>query len=192
MNDGSSLDLSEGAKKIKAAIPNAQWLSYEENQGKGFALRTGVKASNADYLLYTDHDLPYTADSMLEFVELMHGEGTEIIIGHRDETYYQDLPWFRVKLSHYLKTINTFILRLGTDDTQCGLKGFNKSIKPIFLETKTNRFLIDIEFLRLLKRKSKEVIILDVKSRDNVKMSTLGLRTIFSELWAYFKIIITT
>jgi glycosyltransferase involved in cell wall biosynthesis len=192
VNDGSSVDLSEGVKKIEAAIGNAKWISYPENQGKGYALRTGVQASNGDYLLYTDHDLPYTADSMIAFIELMHREGNEIIIGHRDETYYQDLPWFRVKLSHYLKTINTFILRLGTDDTQCGLKGFSKSIKPIFLETQTNRFLIDIEFLRRLKRRDKEVIILDVKSRDNVKMSTLGLRTILSELWAYFRIILTT
>lgn len=192
VNDGSSLNLSEGFEEIKTTIGTSKSISYNTNRGKGYALRTGVKASTADYIIYTDHDLPYTPDSMRKFVELLHIDGVKVVIGHRDETYYQDLPWFRVKLSHYLKTINTFILGLGTDDTQCGLKGFCSAIKPIFIETKTNRFLIDIEFLRRLKRLDKQVVTLDVKSRDDVKMSTLGLRTILSELWAYLKIVLTT
>ena len=62
--------------------------------------------------MYTDHDLPYTSESMLELLQLLHLEDEEIVIGHRDASYYQDLPWFRVKVSHYLKTINSFILRL--------------------------------------------------------------------------------
>ena len=192
VNDGSSKPLTEGLENIQRALPTALWISYTDNMGKGYALRKGVEASEADYLIYTDHDIPYTSESMLECLERMHLEGEEIIIGHRDASYYRDLPWFRVKVSHYLKTINSFILRIGTDDTQCGLKGFQKSIKPIFLATKTDRFLIDIEFLRRLKRKRKEVIIVDVKSRDNVQMSTLPIKTIFSELWAYIKIVIST
>lgn len=192
VNDGSTLVLSEGVSKIKSAIPGSKWISYADNQGKGYALRKGVEESQADYLIYTDHDLPYTTKSMRDFVEILHVQENEVIIGHRDETYYQDLPWFRVKLSHYLKTINTFILGLSTDDTQCGLKGFRQSVKPIFMKTKTKRFLIDIEFLRRLKRADKDVIVYDVKSRENVEMSTLGVRTILSELWAYMKIVVTT
>ena len=192
VNDGSSVSLTEAATKIQLAVPDAEWIDYKVNKGKGYALRKGVLSSMADYLMYTDHDFPYTPESMIECFERLHIEGEEIAIGHRDASYYENLPWFRVKVSHYLKTINSFLLRLGTDDTQCGLKAFRNSIKPIFLATKTDRFLIDIEFLRRLKRKGKEVIVVDVKSRDNVQMSTLPLSTIISELWAYVLIVLRT
>ena len=126
---------------------------------------------------------------MGEIADLMINDQLPVVIGHRDEDYYKDLPWIRVKVSHYLKTINRFLLGLNTDDTQCGLKGFRKEIKPIFLKTKTQRFLIDIEFLKLLKQAEVDVQVLDVKSRANVEMSTLGFRTILSELFSYLKIL---
>jgi len=191
VNDGSTRNLESGQARLKSALPESQWISYEVNQGKGYALRKGVEASQGDYIIYTDHDLPYTIQSMRDFLELLHVQEHKVVIGHRDVSYYEDLPWFRVKLSHYLKTINTFILRLNTDDTQCGLKGFRKSLKPLFLATQTNRFLIDIEFLRRLKKAKVPVTVFDVKSRENVEMTTLGLRIILSELWAYLKIILT-
>lgn len=192
VNDGSQNDLSAGQKSINQELPSSIWLQYDQNKGKGHALRTGVKNSTADYIIYTDHDFPYTSHSMRNFLELLHVQDYKVVVGHRDEKYYEKLPWLRVKVSHYLKTINTFILGLNTDDTQCGLKGFQSSIKGIFLKTKTNRFLIDIEFLRLLKRAEKPVTVFDVDSRDNVIMSTLGFRTILSELWAYVKIVFLT
>ncbi len=140
--------------------------------------------------MYTDHDLPYTYGSMENMLKVLNRESESIVIGHRGENYYKDLPWVRTKVSHYLKTTNRFILGLNTDDTQCGLKVFDSSLKQLFLETKTNRFLIDIEFLRRLKKAGKPVKVIDVKSRDDVIMSSLSFRTIFSELWAYLKILL--
>lgn len=191
VNDGSSQDISEGKEEIiKALGAECFWVEYAENKGKGYALREGVKHSQADCIMITDHDIPYTYGSMIEMYENL--EFHPVVIGHRDEDYYKDLPFLRVKISHYLKTINSFILRLNTDDTQCGLKVFRKSVKPIFLKTETNRFLIDIEFLRRLKKAKIPALVLDVKSRENVEMSTLGIRTIFSELISYAKIFLKT
>ena len=192
VDDGSTLNLDDGKAYLKANLSKLTLLGYPENKGKGYALRTGVKASTANLLMYTDHDIPYTYGSMEEIIDTLSRNDHTTVIGHRDSSYYQDLPFFRVKLSHYLKTINRFILGLNTDDTQCGLKGFRKRVKPIFLETKTNRFMIDIEFLRRLKRANISVAVIDVKSRENVIMSTLGLRTIASELYDYAKIFFTT
>jgi len=192
VNDGSTENLEAGQALISQAFPESSWLSYSENKGKGHALRVGVASSTSDYLIYTDYDFPYTTSSMRDFVELLHVQDMLVIVGHRDVAYYKDLPWFRVKVSHYLKTINTSILGLNTDDTQCGLKGFHHSLKDMFLETKTNRFLIDIEFMRILKKADIEVTVYDVHSRPGVVMSTLGFRTIISELWNYSKILFST
>lgn len=194
VDDGSTQDNSLGMKHLKESLGAAITLvNYDTNRGKGFALRQGVAESEADIIIYTDHDIPYTYGSMESLVNLiLSDEQVQVVIGHRDENYYKDLPWHRVKVSHYLKTINRFILGLNTDDTQCGLKAFRQSIKPIFLETNTDRFMIDIEFLRRLKRRKIRVYVLDVQSRAGVVMSTLGFRTILSELVSYTKIFLTT
>ena len=192
VDDGSSKDLNTDKAILEAAISNLDYLGYKKNKGKGFALRKGVAHGQSDYTIYTDHDVPYTYGSMEEVLKSLTRDNIKVVIGHRDAKYYSDLPWFRVKVSHYLKTINRFILGLNTDDTQCGLKGFHGNAKKIFLETKTNRFMIDIEFLRRLKRAKIPVTVLDVKSRENVQMSTLKFRTLFSELWAYTKILFIT
>jgi len=34
--------LEEGIEHIKKEIPESQYINYEENQGKGYALRKGV------------------------------------------------------------------------------------------------------------------------------------------------------
>lgn len=168
-------------------------MSYKENKGKGYALKHGVQQSKSDYLLYTDHDFPYTYGSMVELIELLTSdEDRKVVIGHRGKQYYKNKPLLRIKVSHYLKTLNRFILQLNTDDTQCGLKAFRKSIKPVFLEAKTNRFLIDIEFLRRLRRKKIIVHVVDVKVRDNIIMSNVGFKTILHELFSYIRILLTT
>ncbi len=192
VNDGSIIDLDEDKSILISSIPNLTYLDYTENRGKGYALRKGVSHSKSDFTIYTDYDVPYTYGSMEKILMTMVNQEKPVVIGHRDANYYKDLPWLRVKISHYLKTINRFILGLNTDDTQCGLKGFQGQVRDIFLQTKTNRFMIDIEFLRRLKRAKIPVTVLDVKSRDNVLMSPLKFRTIFSELWAYIKIFFTT
>ena len=192
VNDGSTYPIEEGLETIQIAHSDTIVTGYMENKGKGHALRTGVAASTADYIMYTDHDIPYTYGSMKEILDVMVDDGSPVVIGHRDEHYYKDLPWLRVKVSHYLKTINRFILGLNTDDTQCGLKAFHISAKSTFLSTKTNRFMIDIEFLRRLQRAKIPVDVIDVRSRENVVMSTLGFRTIVSELYSYTKIFLTT
>ena len=192
VNDGSTLELSTGRDAILGEFAEARWISYDKNHGKGHALREGVRASEGDYILYTDHDFPYQTLYLRNFLEILHIQHHQVVTGHRGPKYYQGLPWIRVKVSHYLKTINTFILGLNTDDTQCGLKAFHKDVKPIFLETRTDRFLIDIEFLRRLKNAGISNTVFDVESRDDVEMSTLGFKTILSELWAYAKIIYQT
>lgn len=192
VNDGSSDSIASGIEKIHKALSEINYVNLSSNNGKGYALRAGVQQSNADLILYTDHDIPYTYGSMSEMLNLLAEENGKVVIGHRDEKYYEDLPWLRVKISHYLKTINRFLLGLNTDDTQCGLKAFHKSIKKVFLDTKTNRFLIDIEFLKRLKKAGITVSVIDVKSRENVIMSTLGLRTIMSELLSYIKILFSS
>jgi len=189
VDDGTSENLENDFQYISDAISKATIISYRDNKGKGAALRMGIIHGKSDYTLYTDHDFPYAIESMQEVISLLITRYASVVIGHRDKSYYQELPWIRVKISHYLKTINRFLLGLTTDDTQCGLKGFDRAAKDTFLKTKTNRFLIDIEFLKKVKKAGHSMQVIDVKSRPGVKMSRVKLRTLMWELWSYFRIL---
>ena len=59
VDDGSTDNTANVAENVFAATPNiaATVIRYEENRGKGFAVKTGLLAAKADIALFTDADL---------------------------------------------------------------------------------------------------------------------------------------
>jgi glycosyltransferase involved in cell wall biosynthesis len=188
VNDGSSASLEEGAVYIKAEIAEAEWISYEVNRGKGYALREGVKASQGDIIMYTDYDFPYTYGSMVDMIDKLESTNTIAVVGKRDDSYYAHISPRRRRISQYLKKVNRVLFSLPTDDTQCGLKAFTKESKELFLSTKTDRYLIDVEFLKLLAKKNAKVEVQMVKLRDNVVLSKISNMRLVKEMINYMKI----
>lgn len=116
------------------------------NQGKGAALKTGIANSDSAYFMFTDVDFPYTISSMLDVmksVELNKGLITDFEIKNIIKTF----STYRTYLSKCLRWLNRHIIGLNIDDTQCGLKLFDKSTKPIFLNCRNNSFLLDLELI---------------------------------------------
>src|SRR6185436_20096253 len=101
--DGSiHIDESGSLKILKEKIPELTWISYAKNKGKGHALRQGILASSSDFILYTDIDWPYTEESMMGLIQLMLDHG-DVVIGTRDEAYYNHLPKTRRQISKWLR-----------------------------------------------------------------------------------------
>ena len=66
VNDGSSNRYFEAESDlIRKNIETVKILKHKSNKGKGAALKTGIEASESDYIVYTDIDFPYTSDSFL-------------------------------------------------------------------------------------------------------------------------------
>lgn len=191
VNDGSSANLEEGAAHIKAEIAEAEWISYKTNRGKGFALRTGVESCEGDIIMYTDYDFPYTYGSMVNMIHKLESTDTIAVVGKRDDSYYAHISPRRRRISQYLKKVNRVLFRLPTDDTQCGLKAFTNEAKELFLSTKTDRYLIDVEFLKLLAKKNAKVEVQMVKLRDNVILSKITNMRLVMEMINYMKIMLS-
>ena len=191
VNDGSDYSLENDAQIVLDNIKGSKWISYDENHGKGYALREGVKKSDADIIMYTDYDFPYTYGSMVSMLEKLLVEGTDAVVGNRDKSYYNHISSRRKRISQYLRSVNKILFRLPTDDTQCGLKAFKASKKELFLSTKTNRYLIDVEFLKKLARSNSKVDIQLVKLRDNVVLSNISNLRLLKELYNYVVIMLT-
>lgn len=160
-------------------IPGIRLITYQENRGKGYALRQGVAASSGDIYLVTDADFPYTIDSMEAIVRHLLEQGG-IAAGNRDLSYYAHVPFFRKILSKGLRWMLRHLLRLQVTDSQCGLKGFDSAGKAVFLETTIDRFLFDLEFLLLAKNRV-PVAPVPVELRAGVVFSKVGWKILSAE-----------
>jgi glycosyltransferase involved in cell wall biosynthesis len=191
VNDGSSQNINpEAITYIQRQIPNFQFIAYTTNRGKGYALRQGVAATKNDICIYTDIDFPYEIESFLAIFETLKNE-VDIAIGVRETEYYQHVPKVRVWISKTLKWMIRNLLRLPVSDTQCGLKGFNKKGKKVFLETTIDRYLFDLEFVFLAaKQKTLNLKPVVVDLRSGIVFSNMNFKILAQEGRSFMKIFI--
>ena len=81
INDGSI----DNSKKIIEENESYydQFISYEKNKGKGFAVREGLKKSKGDYIIFQDADLEYDPQDIMKFFELIDKFAPDVILGSR-------------------------------------------------------------------------------------------------------------
>jgi glycosyltransferase involved in cell wall biosynthesis len=191
VNDGSTKNCNEKAIEIlKARIPDLNFINYSQNQGKGYALRKGMEQVQTELCIYTDIDFPYEEENIAElYLKLSAGEA-DIIAGVRDEAYYSNVPAGRVKISKILKYFTGKFLRIPIKDTQCGLKGFNRKGKVVFMQTTIKRYLFDLEFIYLASH-DKTVTLLPCKVRlkTNVVFSAMNIKILFRESLSFLNMI---
>ena len=190
VNDGSSQGVtSQHVHQLEKELPNFQYLTYSKNGGKGFALREGIRHSKHDFCIFTDVDFPYTTESFLRLYEALTTGDAEVVVGHRTERYYDKVPSMRVKISKVFKFFVRKFFQLPVSDTQCGLKGMRTKGKTVFLQTSTNRYLFDLEFIHFVakqlpgKLKAVEVIL-----KPDIVFSSMNFGVLMREGWSFFLI----
>ena len=115
--------------------------------------------------------------------------GAEVVIGVRDEAYYNHLPVMRMRISKWLRAFNGKLLRLKVNDTQAGLKGFHALYKPVFLSTTIDRYLFDLEFIYLLsKYKGIKLVPLPIQLREGITFSKMNRKILLQEGVNFLKI----
>lgn len=191
VNDGSSSGFSEEETVVLTDnLPGIRIISYNQNRGKGYALREGVGACKSPLIVYTDYDFPYDLESVRKVIEKLIA-GSDIVIATRDKHYYEQLSPYRRFYSLVSKNINKLILRLDLPDTQGGLKGFNLKGKEVFLQTEINQFLFDTEFIYKASRKGGlKIVSVEAKAREEIFSSRLSLGSLLRELMNFIKILL--
>ncbi len=191
VNDGSASNLRDAFAAIFAAMPSVIIIEYEKNKGKGFALRKGVEAIEAATYMITDIDFPYTLESMMAISKTIQNGTGLIAAGNRNYNYYDNINSARSKISRLLRYFIRLLLNISIDDTQCGLKAFHASVKPLFLAVKTNRYLFDLELIvRAEKAKNISIVPVPVELRKGISLSRLPAFIIFQELGNFIRIIL--
>lgn len=175
-------------KDIKNSLSRAKIIEYSKNMGKGFALRKGVETVENFPIIYTDIDFPYTNESFESIYRALL-EGNDTVLGRRDTSYYEKIPWVRKVISKSLRAVLKYVLKLPTDDTQCGIKGFNEKGAKVFLETEINRFLFDLEFVKLISKRNLKNQNVPVELKPNIVFSKVNFKILAKESVNFMKVL---
>lgn len=195
VNDGARSGVSPAdVAVLTEQVPRLTYLAYEQNRGKGHALRHGIRAATAPITIFTDIDFPYTEDSLVGVATTLLGGGADVVTGARDESYYSAAPPSRQLISKLLRHATRTLLGLAVSDTQAGLKGFNAAGRAVFLRTTTDRYLFDLEFIFLASHKSGgaaalRVLPLPVRLRPGIVFSKMNWKILLSESRSFARIL---
>lgn len=183
VNDGSNNGkVKNEIDHFLQKIPNAIYVELKSNQGKGFAIKEGLKYSDTPFVAFTDIDFPYEEENIVAMYQQLQ-LGADIVIGSRNQQYYKKVPWFRKWLSKFFKEVIKIILRIPTTDTQAGLKAFSLKGKQIALQAETNRYLFDLELVKRAHKASLQFAYVPLNLKDNIVLSKMT----WTILWKEFK-----
>ncbi len=148
-NDGSK----DGCDKIveSLALPGIKVVGYENNRGKGYAVKTAMLASTGDIVMFTDADLAYGTDVIKQMVETFDSNpDSQLVIGSRNltEDGYSNYTLIRkIASKAYIKVL-CIVGGFKLSDSQCGCKGFRReAVDQIFPRLEVNGFAFDFEAL---------------------------------------------
>lgn len=130
------------------SLPNVKVLGYDENRGKGYAIRHGMLACDGDVRIFTDADLAYGVDVILRAVRSFEKGTSDIIIGSRnlDKCGYDGYTLKRKIMSKAYIKLLCLAGGFKLSDSQCGFKVFSqKAAKKVFSECVIDGFAFDFE-----------------------------------------------
>ena len=184
VNDGSTDETDSELERAKLADKRVGVISYEKNQGKGYAVRRGILSANSEYVAFLDADLelpPYLLEGFMEEAE--GKDAPDIVIGSKMHPSSQvEYPRLRKIMSTGYYWFIKLLFGLKLKDTQTGIKLFRtEKIKPVMKSVRTAGYSFDIEVLAIASKLGltiKEMPVVVNFSRNKDSKSKISLASI--------------
>lgn len=155
VDDGSTDDTAGVADKSVAnsGAVSTRVIRYEQNRGKGYAVRLGLLSATADVVLFSDADLSTPITETPKLVDPIRNGEFDVTFGSRalDRSLIGvHQPWRREQGGRLFNLIVRAATGLPFWDTQCGFKAFRMSVcRPLIESLKVDRFGFDVELIYL-------------------------------------------
>ena len=165
VNDGSK----DNTKDVIALMGGVIRSGYDENRGKGGAVKQGILDSSGDYILFMDADLSTDLDAIDSLLPLLGVE--KFIIGsrhHKESKIPIKQPFKRRFIGWCCRKIVNAKFHMHYKDTQCGFKCIEANLaKQIVNKQIINGFAFDVEYLYIAKLNNVNVKEIPVCWRDD-------------------------
>ena len=180
-DDGSK----DGCGKMveEMGLPNVRLVGYEQNMGKGYAVRTAMLAAEGDIIMFTDADLAYGTDVIKQVYETFEkNPDAEMVIGSRNlhKDGYEGYTAIRKLASKIYIKVLAIVGGFKLSDSQCGCKAFRgKAAKEIFSRCEVNRFAFDFECILWAVKFGMKIVEMPVKIINHRESKVNVLRDSF-------------
>lgn len=156
VDDGSRDTTVEVVRASLAGTDEARLVSYQPNRGKGYAVRTGVLASQGKWVVFLDADLSTPPDEIPAALAELEA-GADVVIGSRrhprSKIVVHQPAYRRVATAVFALTRYLIVGLRQYSDTQCGFKALRGDVaRALFARTVIDRFMFDVELLYLAEK----------------------------------------
>ena len=190
VDDGSLDGTLERAMSFKSTVMNVKAVRYENNMGKGHALKYGFEYTEGDLVLFLDADSDLPPAQIPLFVEYMIKYSADVVVGskrHPLSDVHYPLSRRMYSRAYGLLTRGLFDLRIA--DTQVGLKLFRRDVlENVSPKVLVKRYAFDLELLanasRLGYRTVEAPVILSYQLSSRIGFGDIG--RIFMDTVAVF------
>src|SRR3989344_2066213 len=79
--DNTSSEIESACKNL--SVDTCKMLKHAKNQGKGKAVRTGIKEASGDYIIIQDADLEYNPEDIKKLIKPVLEKEAEVVYGTR-------------------------------------------------------------------------------------------------------------
>jgi len=172
------------AKQIN--LPEVRVLFYEENQGKGFALKYGMQKARGEYIATLDADNELNPASLIMFLHLAEDFGMDIVIGSKrhplSKVHY---PLTRRFYSWCYQVVLRVLFNLKVKDTQVGIKLYRREVlEKVLPRVLVKRFAFPVELLAVANYFGfTKIMEAPVELKYNFAGSNVNIRETFKILW---------
>jgi len=149
LDDGSTDATSEEAKKAGAEV-----IRHEKNQGKGAAIKTGLRELTArgfQYVLMLDGDGQHLPEEIPGFLEEANRSGAPFVVGTRMSDTAK-MPWVRRMTNRAMSAQISSLCGQPVPDSQCGFRMMDREVIP-YLFCESNNYDYETEMLLIASRK---------------------------------------
>lgn len=147
--DGKLDRTFQNASSYAKSQKNVFVVGYEQNRGKGYAVRYGMAQSKGDIVAFIDAGMDLNPNGLSMLLEHFEWYNADIVVGSkRHPASKVTYPWQRRILSVGYQTLGWLMFGLKVRDTQVGMKFYRREVlEKVLPRLLVKAFAFDIEIL---------------------------------------------
>jgi glycosyltransferase involved in cell wall biosynthesis len=175
VDDGSVDRTFLEASGVAAELPQARIIRHDVNRGKGEALFTGARASEAELVVFLDADLDLPPEQVPALLDRM--SGFDLLVGAKRESMAGGrYPLARRVLSRLFAVMTVGLFRLPVSESQTGLKILRRPVvEQILPQMRIHGYAYDLEMLLRSHRSGFKLVEVPVELGDTASTAPLRI-----------------
>jgi glycosyltransferase involved in cell wall biosynthesis len=165
VNDGSKDNTYLKAKLYASKNGHVRVISYDQNVGKGYAIKKGFMETSGQVVVFVDSDMDIDIGTIQSYIDaLKYGDIVVATKWHKDSQI--QMPIKRRILSHGFNVLVRAVIGAELKDTQVGLKAMRKTaFNQIFPRLCVKRYAFDVELLAVANLYGLKIVEMPTKLR---------------------------